>query len=115
MPLPCILGSNLTDAPPRSGNRFPDASRVLATNIAPLICLNWPFCTLFTTPCPITRTIPFQFVSGSYVKVPVTRRRPYPSRFQLLTSRLPLTTTVSGLLEVIPNDVKADPVTVGRG
>src|SRR5882762_11953093 len=106
MPLPCILGLNVTDAPPRFGNRFPDASRVWATNIAPLIWLYWPFCELFTTPCPITRTIPFQFVSGSYVKVPVTRRSPYPSWLQLLISRFPFAITVMMLVGDIPNDVR---------
>src|SRR5947207_14494511 len=48
-----------------SVSRFPLASRVFATNTAPLSCWAPPFCVLVMMPCPITRMIPFQVVSGS--------------------------------------------------
>src|SRR6266404_4204654 len=99
MPVPSILSSNITDASSKfgSGNATPDVSFVLATKTAPSISRLPLLSVLLILPCPITRITPRQPLSGSMVKFPVTRRRPYPVLPQWLKSRSPFETTVSML------------------
>src|SRR5216684_1268112 len=64
-------------------------------------------------PTPMTKTIPFQLASGSYLNSPVTRSSPYPVPYQPLTFKFPLTTVIMGFDEDIAPG-RSDSVAVPR-